>query len=208
MVRFDIATFPTLTTRRLVLREVAAADADDLLVFRGDPEVQRYNLVPMKDAREALGLVRTMRGWYASHYAIQWGITLRDEGRVLGLCGIHDWSRHRRQAFLGYDLARSHWGRGVASEAVRAVLRFAFDELELDLIQATTVVENARSIRLLERLGFELERVRPEYSLENDGRFSGRAVYRLPRSRYDALNREEHGDGSPAADDTGTGATG
>ena len=207
MVRFDIATFPTLITDRLVLREVVAADAEDLLVFRGDPEVQRYNLVPMKDVREALGLVRTMRGWYVSHYAIQWGITLRDEGHVLGLCGVHDWSRHRRQAYLGYDLARSHWRQGIASEAVRAVLRFAFEELELELIQATTVVENARSIRLLEHFGFELDRVRPEFALENDGRFSGRAVYRLPKSRYDALTGEGHG-GSSASDDHASGATG
>jgi ribosomal-protein-alanine N-acetyltransferase len=183
-MRFEIARLPTLTTERLILREVVAEDADDLLVFRGDAEVQQYNLVPMKDTREALGLVRTMQGWYVSRYAIQWGITLRGEDRVLGLCGIHDWSRERRRAAIGYDLARTHWGQGIASEAMRAVLRFGFDELGLVHLYALTVVENARSIRLLERLGFQFERVRQEHAWENDGRFKERAVYGLPRADY------------------------
>lgn len=186
MACFEIAGFPTLTTDRLILREVVAEDADDLLGFRGDAEVQKYNLMPMRDTREALGLVRTMQGWYVSHYAIQWGITLRGEDRVLGLCGLHDWSRVRRRASLGYDLVRSHWGQGIASEAVRAVLRFGFEELDLDHIRALTVVENARSIRLLERLGFQLDTVRQASPVENDGRFQGRAVYGLLKTDYAA----------------------
>lgn len=198
----NLPSFPLLTTERLVLREVAAQDAEDLLVFRGDPEVQRYNLVPMKDTREALGLVRTMQGWYVSRYAIQWGITLRDEDRVLGLCGLHDWSRERRRAAVGYDLARSHWGQGIASEAMRAVVRFGFEELDLVQLYALTVVENARSIRVLERLGFQFERIRPESAWENDGRFKERAVYGLRRGEYfGAHNAEGQDRSSPGNDD-------
>lgn len=198
----NLPSFPLLTTERLVLREVVAEDAVDLLVFRGDPEVQRYNLVPMKDTREALGLVRTMQGWYVSRYAIQWGITLRDEDRVLGLCGLHDWSRERRRAAIGYDLARSHWGQGIASEAMRAVVRFGFEELDLVQLYALTVAENARSIRLLERLGFQFERIRPESAWENDGRFKERAIYGLRRSEYaGAHNAEGHDRSSPGDDD-------
>ena len=184
MSRFEIASFPTLTTKRLILREVVDADADDLLVFRGDPEVQRYNLDPMKTRSEALSLIRTMQGWFASRYAIQWGITLRGEDRVLGLCGLHDWSRNHRRASLGYDLARSHWGRGIATESMNAVLRYGFEQMNLNRIEAVTIVDNTRSIRLLERLGFALEGVRRESSLENDGKFHGSAVYGLLRSEY------------------------
>lgn len=180
----ELPAFPVLTTERLMLREVVADDADDLLVFRGDAEVQQYNLVPMRDVREARSLVRTMQGWYATGYAIQWGITVYGENRVLGLCGVHDWSKHRRRAAIGYDLVRSHWGQGIASEAMRAVLGFGFGELELERIEALTVVENARSIRLLERLGFAFERIRPDNAWENDGRFRERALYRLLRNDY------------------------
>lgn len=193
-MRTELARFPTLATERLILREVVADDADDLLAFRGDPDVQRYNLVPMRDTREALALIRTMQGWYVSRYAIQWGITLRDEDRVLGLCGIHDWSRERRRAAVGYDLVRSHWGRGIAGEAMREVVRYAFEELGLDRLYALTVAENARSIRLLERLGFRFERVREANAWENDGRLGERVVYGLGKSDYDARAAEPRDD--------------
>jgi ribosomal-protein-alanine N-acetyltransferase len=186
MKRFEIAAFPTLTTDRLILREVVAEDANGLLVFRGDPEAQKYNLVPMKDTLEAVALVRTMQAWYASGYAIQWGITLRDEHQVLGLCGLHDWNRKHHRASIGYDLARSHWGQGIATEAMRAVLRYGFEQWNLNRIEAITIVDNARSIRLLERLGFQLEGIRREHSLEKDGLFHGSAVYGLLRSEYTA----------------------
>lgn len=184
MTPFESPDFPTVTTARLILREVVAEDADDLLVFRGDPEVQKFNLMPMKDTREARGLIRTMQAWYVSRYAIQWGITLRGEDRVLGLCGLHDWNRKHRRASVGYDLARSRWGQGIATEAVRAVLRYGFEQWRLNRIEAITIADNARSIRLLERLGFQLEGVRRDYWLEADGCYYGSAVYALLRSGY------------------------
>jgi ribosomal-protein-alanine N-acetyltransferase len=177
--------FPTLTTERLVLREVLADDADDVFAFRSDAEVQQYNLIPMCDRREALSLIRTMQGWYASRYAIQWGMTLLGENRVLGLCGLHDWSRQHRRASIGYDLLRSHWGQGIANEAMREVVRFGFEEMDLVRLEALTIAENARSIRLLDRLGFTLEGVRQESSWEYDTRFRGSVIYGLERSDYD-----------------------
>ena len=176
--------FPTLSTERLILREVVAEDAEDLLVFRGDPEVQKYNLAPMRNVLEALSLIRTMQSWYVSRYAIQWGITRRGEDRVLGLCGLHDWSPEHRRAAVGYDLARSHWGQGIAIEAVRAVLHFGFEQWKLDRVDAITIADNSRSIRLLERLGFQLAGVRREDSREQYGRLRGSTTYSLPRSEY------------------------
>jgi ribosomal-protein-alanine N-acetyltransferase len=178
------AALPTLTTERLTLREIADGDAPDLLIFRGDPEVQRYNTKPMTDLAEARSLIRTMQYWLARRQALQWGITLTGERRVLGICGLHDWSHHDRSAFLGYDLTREHWGRGIATEAVRAVLVHGFEQMELHRVEAVTIVDNVRSIRLLERVGFRLEGVRRESSLEDDGQFHGRAIYGLLRPEF------------------------
>ena len=177
--------FPTLTTARLTLREVTAADADDLFTFRSDAEAQQYNLIPLRDLREAHGLIRTMQGWYETRYAIQWGITQHQENRVLGLCGLHEWNRHLRRAFVGYDLVRTHWGRGIASEAMHEVVRFGFEEMELERLLATTIVENARSIRLLERLGFTLQATRRGDDRGYDPRSRASVIYGLSRGVYD-----------------------
>src|SRR4051812_41074478 len=131
MCAVDLRSFPRIATDRLLLREFTDSDAADIVRFRGDPEVQKYNTDPMRDASEARGLIRTMGAWYVTRQAIQWGITLHEENRVIGICGIHDWSRRHRRAYVGYDLAREHWGRGLGTEAMAAVLRFAFNHLNL-----------------------------------------------------------------------------
>jgi ribosomal-protein-alanine N-acetyltransferase len=182
----NLRVFPRLTTERLVLRDFTDADASDILRFRSDHEVQKYNTDPMRDEAEARGLIRTMGAWFVTRQAIQWGMTLREENRVIGICGVHDWSRRHRRAYVGYDLAREYWGRGLASEAMRAVVWFAFEQLDLNRLEAITIAENARSIRLLVGLGFQQEGLRREYSLEADGAFHSSAIFGLLRREYDA----------------------
>jgi ribosomal-protein-alanine N-acetyltransferase len=181
----DLRRFPRIATDRLLLRECSDADAADILRFRGDREVQKYNTDPMRDEIEARGLIRTMSAWYVTRQAIQWGITLPNEDRVIGICGLHDWSRRHRRAYVGYDLAREFWSQGLGREAMRAVLRFAFDHLALNRLEAITIAENTRSIRLLEALGFQREGLRREYTIEADGAYHGSAIYGLLRHEYE-----------------------
>jgi ribosomal-protein-alanine N-acetyltransferase len=190
---FDLSAFPTITTERLILRETVVADADDIYIFRADREVQKYNTKPMRDVAEATSLVHTMRAWYATRQAIQWGITVKGENRVVGLCGLHDWMRRHRRASIGYDLVRELWGKGIAYEAMSAVVRLGFERMSLNRIEAVTIAENVRSIRLLTRLGFQQEGIRRGYSLEDDGEFHGSAIFGLLRSEFDARAATDSG---------------
>ncbi|NIW38715.1 MAG: GNAT family N-acetyltransferase, partial [Gemmatimonadetes bacterium] len=63
----------------------------------------------------------------------------------------------RRQAEIGYDLAHRHWGRGLMTEALRPMLRFGFEEMDLHRIEAGVTVGNEASARVLEKLGFREE---------------------------------------------------
>lgn len=181
---FDFTTFPTLTTGRLLLRAVTADDAPDIFSFRSDPEVQKYNSEPMKDVAEAVNLIHELHQGYKDQHSISWGITLRDEQRVLGLCSIHQWNRYHRRAEIGYDLAQSHWGRGIGGEAVGATVRFGFQQLAVHRLEAYTIIDNLASVRMLEKLGFQLEGVRREYSWEEDGAFHGSGVFGLLRHEH------------------------
>jgi ribosomal-protein-alanine N-acetyltransferase len=191
---FPWSSFPTISTPRLRLRETGPDDAYDLFRFRSDQEVQRYNIRPLRSMAEAQRLVATMQSWYRSAHAIQWGITMTndtgdtndasDADRVVGICGLHEWLPQHRRAMLGYDLAREHWGRGIAYEAVCEVVRFGFDHLDLDRIEAVTIVENVRSVRLLERLGFtrlDVRRDPPSGAARSDGQSF---IYGLSRKDY------------------------
>ena len=176
---FDFGPFPTLTTERLVLRDLTDADAADVYVFWGDPEVQKYNAEPLRDVSQAHTFIAEMLAEYATRKQVMWAITKRDGGAVLGGVDLHDWNRTHHRAEVGYSLARAWWGQGIASEAVRAVLRFGFERMQLHRIEAGTIADNWRSVRMLERLGFRREGTRREYSLEDDGTYHDSAMYGL-----------------------------
>lgn len=168
---------PTLRTERLVLREPERADASAVLVFRGDPRVQRYNDEPLPDVAAAAEFIEFLRAESAADARRHWAITADDE--VIGLIGLHSWEHHHRRAELGYDMAVSRWGQGIATEAARAVIDYGFTVMKLHRVQAHTIADNHRSVRLLERLGLQREGTLREYSLEEDLAFHDSAVYGL-----------------------------
>lgn len=181
---FDFSTFPTLTSERVVLRELEPGDAADVFVWRSDPEVQKYNSEPMTDVGEASALIDELRRDFSAQRAIAWALTHRGDGRALGLFGFVSWERFHQRANVGYDLRRDYWGRGLATEALDAMLEFGFTRMRLNRVEAMTIADNYRSVRLLQRLGFQREGLRREHSLEEDGAFHDGAVYGLLKREY------------------------
>jgi ribosomal-protein-alanine N-acetyltransferase len=176
---FDFSTFPVLETERLVLRQLRPSDAADVLVYWGDPYVQRFNGPVYTSIEEVRQGIETGQEEYNNQEGIGWAVTLRGEDIVIGGFGFHHWSKYHRRAEVGYDMARAYWGQGIASEALRAILRFGFDGMNLNYIYAGTIADNHESVRLLERIGFRQEGTRREYSWEDDGTFHDGAMYGL-----------------------------
>jgi [ribosomal protein S5]-alanine N-acetyltransferase len=180
---FDFSSFPTLVTDRVMLRQLRSDDAADVLVFRSDPEAQRFNSEPLRTLEQSAALIDELLGAYANQSAVPWALTLRESGRVVGLCGYNCWNRYHRRAEIGYDLARDVWGQGLATESLAAVVQFGFSQMELNRIEAQTISDNERSVRLLGRLGFALEGLRRQHSWEEDGTFHDGAIYGLLSDR-------------------------
>jgi ribosomal-protein-alanine N-acetyltransferase len=149
--------FPVLTTARTVLREIVATDAGALYAFRSDVEEQRYNDPPLTDVDEAAALVERLAREYRDDAVVRWGLTVGRDDVVVGLLGYNSWNREHARAEIGYDLSRRLWGRGLAGEAVRAVVDFGFDRMGLERIGVRTDAANLRSVRMLDRLGFHRE---------------------------------------------------
>lgn len=151
--------FQPLVTARLILRRFDLADSAQLLAIRSDPEVARYQSWTTTDAAGIKALIESVQTsepgtpgeWF------QFAVTRRDDGSLVGDCGLHVLAEDARLAELGYTFGRSFQGHGYATEAVRAVLDYAFDTIRLHRIAAITDVRNRGSIRLLERLGFRRE---------------------------------------------------
>ena len=152
-------TFTALATPRLRLRRFRSDDVRALAAYRSDPDVARHqswDRFPEEDARELVREMRTRHPGKPGEW-FQIAIGLGPQRELIGDLGFHVLRYEPKQADIGYTLSRAHQGRGYATEAVRRLLQYAFDRLGLHRVIAGTDVENARSIALLERIGFRRE---------------------------------------------------
>ena len=158
-------TGPTeLRTDRLRLRPFSLSDVDDVLEYGSDPEWAAFYDHPY-DRGEAEDMVA--RAVLTSWDEHPW-FALELDGRVIGMAVL---SLERRDiANLGYDVARPHWGKGLAPGAARAVVDWAFRELGLSNVTAYADARNRQSWRVMEKLGMTREGL----MRRGQGRESGR----------------------------------
>ena len=159
--------FPVLETDNLLLRELVADDAEEVMaIFADEAVTEFYDLYTFQTPAEATELIEHMRNSYEQERQIRWAITRKEDDRLIGTCGFVVLYQHRGE--IGYDLARAYWGRGIMAEALRAVVRFGFDEMALNRIEALVMPGNRNSTRLLDKLGFVHEGTLREYDFFKD----------------------------------------
>jgi RimJ/RimL family protein N-acetyltransferase len=149
---------PRLVGSRVDLRWLTSEDAPALLDVFGDPEVMEFwSSPPLQNLDDARKLIEGIHRLFASRGLFQWGVCLRDTGEVIGTCTLLNLDPPHRRAEVGFALRRSAWGRGLGTEAVGLLLRFAFESLQAHRLEADVDPNNERSLRLLERHGFRRE---------------------------------------------------
>lgn len=157
---FDFSDFPTLQTERLLLRAVTLEDAPALFRLRGDYEVTCLNTgMPYSRLDQAADLAAHIGAMYEMERELWWAVTVRPDPSLIGLCILYNLRLHEilPRATLGYEMIRDHWGQGFMTEAASAVRDWAFSSLVAERLEADADSENMRSIRVLERLGFQHE---------------------------------------------------
>lgn len=149
---------PTLTTARLVLRPYALADAPAVHAFVSDRELASTTAaIPHPYPQGgAEAWIATHAARHASGEAIILAITLWETGELVGSIEIRLVPTHRRGE-LGYWTGRAHWGRGYATEAADALLRWAFDTLDLHRVHAAHLGRNPASGKVLRKVGMRHE---------------------------------------------------
>lgn len=180
---FDFGEFPTFTTARLTLRQVAPEDADGMMRLFSDARVLTYlNMEPMDTPEKASGFINWLRGAYERQEGLDWTIRTH-AGEFVGMCGMYQWNKNDRRIDLGYHILPDFWGRGYATEAVHAMLGWAFEALDLHRVQADCTDGNIGSERVLLKCGFTLEGIWRESCWEH-GRFVNIRQFGLLRREY------------------------
>jgi RimJ/RimL family protein N-acetyltransferase len=160
---------PVLETPRLRLRPFASDDVDVLHAQWTDPEVRRH----LWDGRvvgrdEVVAIVEESIATFAARRLGFWTLAVRPSSDVVGFVGLRS---PARDVELYYGLAPARWGRGFATEASRAVLRYAFDVVGVPSVDVRADGPNVASIAVMRRLGARWVRT------ESTGAFGSTVVY-------------------------------
>jgi RimJ/RimL family protein N-acetyltransferase len=173
--------FQPLVTARLTLRRSRPEDAPTIAAYRADPEVNQYQGWERTDEdgireqiEEMAGRAPGEPGW------IQLTVEERDTGTLIGDVGLSPAEGEPGVVKIGYTLAPPYQGRGYATEAVRALIAYAFDTLGAEVIQAYALARNVPSVRLMQRVGMGLA---GRFQHEQDGETWHGVRYELRRDR-------------------------
>jgi [ribosomal protein S5]-alanine N-acetyltransferase len=180
---------PDLETERLLLRRLTGADADDMFAYASDADVARYTTwTPHESVEDSRDFIRRVMSEYEdfNRSSWTWGIYLKEESKIIGTLGI--WGRSHFRAEVGYAIGKAYWGKGYVTEAVGAVLTYAFGTLELNRIEAECLPDNVASARVMEKCGMLYEGTMRE-RMFNKGQFVDLKLYAILRRDYDEQNR-------------------
>ncbi|TGE14083.1 GNAT family N-acetyltransferase [Hymenobacter elongatus] len=147
-------------TERLLLREILPTDADGLFALNSDPEVLRYlGAEPIRTIEESRAQVDFIRQQYLANGIGRWAVVEKQTNAFIGWSGLKlvagPTNGHSNYHDLGYRFVRQYWGRGYATEAAHAALRYGFDTLRLPAIYAVADVENTASNQVLQKVGLQ-----------------------------------------------------
>ncbi|MDZ8106898.1 MAG: GNAT family N-acetyltransferase [Nostoc sp. DedQUE12a] len=162
--------FPALETLRLYLRTLEQNDFEFFYRHFSEPQINRYLLdedpiTSLEQAQEILNFYVT--GQLTDKTYTRWVLVTKADRQPIGTCGFHKWSHRNHRAEIGYDLTPSAWRQGYMHEALSVMLKFGFEQMELNRVEALVYPENIASLRLLEKLHFQKEGLLRGYFWQN-----------------------------------------
>lgn len=167
------------STERLLLRSIDIHDTQDIFEIRSNPEINRFvQRNSPKNTFESFDFILNIKKKEAQNDMFFFGISEKDNPKLIGTVCLWKFSADRKNAELGYELLPTFHGKGIMSEAVNAILSFGFNDLNLEQIDAFTNGKNVNSQKLLTKNGFTLNANRKdENNLEN-------FIFELPKSTF------------------------
>lgn len=176
----------TIHTDRLVLRPLTQEVFDHVFSALDDDALEAYF-----GGKEALNKHRSryqkgLTTFNRSFYVFQ--IIERATGKLIGNCGFHTWYTEHSRAEIGYDITdQANWGKGYMSEAVRAIIPFGFDKMQLNRIEALVGPDNQASLAIIRKFGFVQEGILRGHYYKN-GVMEDSVIFGLLRSDYEELH--------------------
>ncbi|GIN42381.1 GNAT family N-acetyltransferase [Heyndrickxia oleronia] len=176
--------FPVLETNRIRLRRIEKGDAHDIFKYLSDKEVMKhYGTEPFQTVDEAIRAISRYESLFTEKRGIRWGITLKGDNKVIGSCVFYNMVSEHYRTDIGFVLSKNFWGQGIAQEALKAAIKYGFEYLNINRIEAVIEPPNVASQKLVERLGFLREGLLRSYEYYR-GKFDDLYMYSLLKSDF------------------------
>ena len=147
-----------LETERLILRKLRPEDSDALYAIFSDKQTLEYwGHAPYTQKQQAVTSIQEHLAFWDAGKSLCMAIEHKASAGLIGTISLFNFYEDSRRAEVGYILSRPHWGSGIMSEALVAILGYAFIDLNLNRLEADIDPGNAASARLLKKMGFQLE---------------------------------------------------
>lgn len=177
-----------LETQRLIMRPFDFNDSEQLHQILSQKEVMRYLPEDVMSLKEVKGIISWLKDCYGKNspghiVKLTLAAVSKQDQKVIGWCGLGPLEFSPKEIEIYYGLSEYHWGRGIATEAAKAMLRYGFDKFKLDPIVAITKPENIASTKVLEKLGMiyrkEIGKLPEKYRF-----YEGCLYYSLSKDEY------------------------
>ena len=161
----------TLETDRLILRRFRLDDAMDMYQnWASDPEVTRFLTWPTYETPETADMIlKVWNDHYQKPDFYQWAIEMKEIGQPIGSISVVHLNDQVTSAEIGYCIGRTWWHQGIMSEALARVIRFLFDEVGMNRVEAKHDVNNPNSGKVMQKCGMTFEGVHRQADRNNQG---------------------------------------
>ncbi len=180
---------PEMETDRLLFRAIRRSDINDVFEYSANPKTSEYLLwEPHNNIEYTKKFIDIVLSKYKIGEYNDWAIVLKENNKMIGTCGFTRIDEYNSIAEIGYVLNPKYWGYGIATEAAKKVVNFAFDVLSVNRVEAKFIFGNEASLKVMNKIGMKFEGYQREAMLVK-GKFRTIGVSSILKREYLLMDR-------------------
>jgi len=175
---------PAIETDRLILRKLSMRDVNDIFEYASVPEIAKHVMWGHhRNISDTLHFLRAVMQQYQNGLPSPWAMVYKENDKVIGTGGFHVWNLDHRRAEIGYALSQAYWNKGIMTEALKAMIKFGFEHLNLNRIEALCKVQNTASEKVMQKCSMKYEGTLREHIFVKE-EFHDLKMYSILRSEF------------------------
>lgn len=179
---------PTLESDSITLKKMEEDNLEEVFEIYSNDRVFEYcGIIPKHNKDTVKKMIGHFERDYSKKSRVKWGIFLNEDNKLVGIMEAMEFNSKVNMVTIGYFLAESAWGKGIATESVSLLLEFLFKEVNVNRIQAEVMPPNIKSKNVLLKNGFIKEGTLRQATLWSGKGIVDLEIYGLLKEEYEKL---------------------